>query len=140
MKTIFITIIMVFCVLSPLLASEPLVVDKLIYKTTDLSASNCPQRYEWQSLWPVKSDSHDKSMTFESVTIGTPEYKNGEYRVYLPQGTYQLKLKSGKNDPLLLNFRNYNINNFTSKSTYELTFHIRDYDWLIMKDYGNVYN
>lgn len=40
MKTIFITLLMMLCDVAPLLASEPLVVDKLIYKTTDLSAYN----------------------------------------------------------------------------------------------------
>lgn len=58
--------------------------------------------------------------------------------VYLPQGTYQIKLKSDKNDPLLLSFRDYNIDKVTSKGSYELTFHVRDYDCLYMKDYNIV--
>lgn len=74
-------------------------------------------------------------MTFEGSVVGTPEYKNGEYWVYIPQGVYQIKLKSDKNDPLLLSFKDYNIEKVTSKSTYELTFHVRDYDWLRMEDY-----
>ena len=119
-------------------ASEPLIVDKLIHKTTDLSSSNAPKDMNGNSCGLLKVITNDRSMTFEGSVIGTPEYRNGEYWVYLPQGTYQLKLKSDKNDPLLLSFRDYNIDKVTPKSTYELTFHVRDYDWLNMKDYSIV--
>lgn len=136
MKDVFLTILMMLCGFTPLLASEPLVVDKLIHKTTDLSASNAPKDMNGNLCGLLKVITNDKSMTFEGSVIGKPEYKNGEYWVYLPQGTYQLKLKSAKNDPLLLSFKDYNIDKVTPKSTYELTFHVRDYDWLNMKDYS----
>lgn len=129
---------MMLCGFTPLLASEPLVVDKLIHKTTDLSASNAPKDMNGNLCGLLKVITNDKSMTFEGSVIGTPEYKNGEYWVYLPQGTYQLKLKSANNAPLLLSFRDYNIDKVIPKSTYELTFHVRDYDWLNMKDYSIV--
>lgn len=119
-------------------ASEPLVVDKLIHKTTDLSAASAPKDMNGNLCGLLKVITNDKSMTFEGSVVGKPEYKNGEYWVYIPQGTYQLKLKSDRNDPLLLSFRDYNIDKVTSKNTYELTFHVRDYDWLNMKDYSIV--
>ena len=107
---------------SQIFATEPLVVDKLIHKTTDLSASSAPKDMNGNSCGLLKVITGDKSMTFEGSVIGTPEYKNGEYWVYLPQGTYQLKIKADKKAPILLNFRDYNIDKVTQKGTYELTF------------------
>lgn len=136
MRTIFITIIFLLSgFLSPMYASEPLVVDKLIHRITDLSATQAPKDLNGNPCGLLKVITNDKSMTFEGSVIGTPEYKNGEYWVYIPQGTYQMKLKSAKNDPLLLNFRDYNVDKVISKNTYELTFHVRDYEWLHMEDY-----
>lgn len=135
MKNIFVAIHMLVCGLLPLWASEPLVVDKLIHKTTDLSASNAPKDMNGNPCGLLKVITNDKSMTFEGSVIGIPEYKNGEYWVYLPQGTYQLKLKSDKNDPLLLSFRDYNIDKVTPKSTYELTFNIHEYKPLFIDQF-----
>lgn len=126
---------MMLCGVSSLFATEPLVVDKLLYKTTDLSASNAPKDMNGNPCGLLKVITNDKSMTFEGSVIGTPEYKNGEYWVYLPQGTYQLKLKSDKNDPLLLSFRDYNIDKVTPKSTYELTFNIHEYKPLFIDQF-----
>lgn len=132
---IIITLIALIGYVTQILASEPMVVDKLIHKTTDLSASNAPKDMNGNSCGLLKVITTDKSMTFEGSVVGTPEYKNGEYWVYIPHGVYQIKLKSDNNDPLLLSFRDYNIDKVTPKSTYELTFYVRDYDWLRMKDY-----
>lgn len=118
-------------------ASEPLVIDKLIYKPSDLSASsNLIKDINGNPCGLVKVISNDKSLSFEGSVIGTPEYKNGEFWVYMPKGTYQLKVKSDKNDPVMLNFKDYNLNGVDSKATYELTFHYQDYDRLYMKNYS----
>ncbi len=130
---IIITLVALFGYATQIFATEPLVVDKLIHKTTDLSASNAPKDMNGNSCGLLKVITNDRSMTFEGSVIGTPEYKNGEYWVYLPQGTYQLKLKSDKNDPLLLSFRDYNIDKVTSKGTYELTFFSFDHEKLSRK-------
>lgn len=114
-------------------ASEPLVVDKLIHKTTDLSAASAPKDMNGNLCGLLKVITNDKSMTFEGSVVGKPEYKNREYWVYIPQGTYQLKIKSDRNNPLLLSFRDYNIDKVTSKSTYELTFYYMDYEKLSRK-------
>ncbi len=135
MKTSFITTLLMLLCFASLMAAEPLVVDKLIYKATDLSAYNAPKDLNGNPCGLLKVITRDNTMTFEGSVIGTPEYKNGEYWVYLPQGTYQLKLKSGRNDPLLLSFRDYNIDKVKSKSTYELTFHFSDYEVLDMGNY-----
>jgi len=70
----------------------------------------------------LKVITNDISMSFEGSVVGNPEYKNGEYWVYLPQGTYQLRIKASKKEPVILNFRDYNLNQVESKSTYELNF------------------
>lgn len=122
MKTIFVTLILLCGFVSPLLASDPMVVDKLIHKTTDLSASNVPKDMNGTPCGLLKVITDDKSMTFEGSVIGIPEYKNGEYWVYIPEGTYQIRIKASQKEPVLLNFRDYNLNHVRSKSTYELSF------------------
>ncbi|MBD5268376.1 MAG: hypothetical protein HDS45_02085 [Bacteroides sp.] len=106
---IILTLIALVGYATQIFASEPLVVDKLIYNRTDLSASNAPKDMNGNPCGLLKVITNDKSMTVEGSVIGSSEYKNCEYWVYLPQGIYQLKLKSDKNDPLLLSFRDYNI-------------------------------
>lgn len=117
-------------------ASEPLVIDKLIYKPSDLSASsNLVNDINGNPCGLVKVISNDKSLSFEGSVIGTPEYKNGEYWVYMPKGTYQLKVKSDKYEPAMLNFKDYNLTGVDSKATYELTFNIHEYKPLFAGTY-----
>ena len=122
MKTVFISMLMILYGLTSLFASEPLVVDKLIHRTTDLSASNAPKDMNGNPCGLLKVITNDKSMTFEGSVIGTPEYKNGEYWVYLPEGTYQVRIKASDKEPVQLNLRDYNISQVIAKSTYELSF------------------
>ena len=75
-KVIIALIALIGCATN-ILASEPLVVDKLIHKTTDLSASNAPKDMNGNSCGLLKVITNDKSMTFEGSVVGTPEYKNG---------------------------------------------------------------
>ncbi|MGM9799913.1 MAG: hypothetical protein ACI30M_04440 [Muribaculaceae bacterium] len=116
-------------------ASEPLVVDKLINQRFDLSATsvNTPKDLNGVTCGLLKVITTDKSMSFEGSIIGTPEYKNGEYWVYIPQNTYLIRIKSDKHEPLMLNFREYNIERVESKNTYELTFYHMPYETIFMK-------
>ncbi len=109
MKTIFITLMLLCGFVSPLLASDPIVVNKLIHKITDLSALNAPKDMNGTPCGLLKVITDDKSMTFEGSVIGIPEYKNGEYWVYIPEGTYQIQIKASPKEPVLLNFRDYNL-------------------------------
>lgn len=123
MKTkVIIALIALFGCAIQLFASDPLVVDKLIHKATDLSASNAPKDMNGNSCGLLKVITTDKSMTFEGSVVGTPEYKNGEYWVYLPSGTYQIRIKASSKMPIQLNFKDYNITIVEPKATYELTF------------------
>ncbi len=117
-------------------AAEKIVVNTLIYKMQDLTAST-HQRLD-QNGRPcglLKVITNDNTMTFEGSVVGDVEYKNGEYWVYLTEGTYLLKIKASEKDPLLLDFKNYNLQKVESKGTYELTFFMQEYDVLDMKEH-----
>ena len=136
MKRVFILTISIFISIITLHAADPLVVDKLIKKTTDLTSSvNQVLDNNGNPCGLLKVITNDESMTFEGSIIGTPEYKNGEYWVYLSPGTYQIRIKTNSYEPLMLNFRDYNIQKVESKATYELTFHYLNYERLIMSDH-----
>ena len=127
----------VLCVLfSSGYAQQPLVVNKLLYKQSDLTAS-IQSRLDnnGNACGLLKVVSNDKTMTFEGSIVGEPEYKNGEYWIFLPAGTYQIRIKSSEKPPLMLNFRDYNLKQVESKATYELTFNYQSYDKLDMKEY-----
>jgi len=59
--------------------------------------------------------------TFEGNVIGTPEYKMGEYWVYMTEGSYMLTVKHPTFVPLNVNFRDYGISGIKGKSTCVLT-------------------
>ena len=124
---LFVLAIALSGLMTGLSASSPMFVDKLIYISTDLSAVSAPKDLNGQQCGLLKVMTDDKSMTFEGSVIGIPEYKNGEYWVYLPAGTYQIRLKSVGKEPLNLNFKVFNLDPITSKATYELSFNnLRD--------------
>lgn len=134
---VLITLIVAVC--GKTYASDPLVVDKLIHRPMDLTAATSSKvDLNGKPCGLLKVISNDTSFKFEGNVIGTPEYKTGEYWVYLTAGTYMVKIKSNNHDPLMLNFRDYNIKNVESKNTYELTFHVTDYDKLFMKNYKHI--
>lgn len=135
MKKVVLLFVVVFC-FEHLFAQDPIVVDKLLYKQSDLTASTQPrldQNGEVCGL--LKIITSDKSMTFEGSIMGDTQYKNGEYWVYIPKGTYQIRIKANGKEPLMLNFRDYNLKQVDSKATYELSFRYQEYDKIYMKDY-----
>lgn len=117
-------------------ATEKMVVDKLLYKPTDLTASTNPRLdNNSKPCGLLKVITTDMSMTFEGSVVGDVEYKNGEYWVYLTEGTYMLNIKASEKEPLMLNFKDYNLQKVESKGTYELTFLIDEYGVLDMREY-----
>ena len=71
------------------------------------------------ALLKVKLDKTDA--VFEGNVVGNVEQKNGEYWVYITQGTYLLQIKQESTVPLHLNFRDFNIRKVDSGATYLLT-------------------
>jgi hypothetical protein len=124
-------LLLVLCALALIefVSADELVVNTLLYKSTDLSASTQPRLDQnGKPCGLLKVITSDDKMTFEGSAVGNIEYKNGEYWVYLPEGTYMLKIKTEKKDPLLLDFRKYNLSQVQSKATYELTFYYGSYE------------
>lgn len=114
-------------------AGDKLVIDKLLYSTSDISGSTKPRLdANGKACALLKVSSHDK-LIFEGNVVGDVANKNGEYWVYLTEGSYLLTIKAEGKDPLKLNFRDYNLKGAVSKGTYLLTFHIREYE--VIDDY-----
>lgn len=136
MKNLILCAICALCFILPfyLYSAKPqkVVVDKLIHKPLDLSASSAevPKDLNGNPCGLLKVITEDDSFEFEGAIIGSPIYKNGEFWIYLPQGTFQLKIKSDQKQPVLLNFKDYNLKSVESKNTYELTLMEEEYDRL----------
>lgn len=64
--------------------------------------------------------SPDKKASFEGNVLGQYEYKNGEYWVYVSQGTKRLRIKYDNLKPLMLNTKDYSLLEFKSKTIYEI--------------------
>ncbi len=114
-------------------AGDKLVIDKLLYSTSDLSGSTKPRLDANGKACALLKVSYHEKMTFEGNVVGEVIYNKGEYWVYLTEGSYMLTLKAEGKDPLQLNFRDYNLKSANSKCTYLLTFHMKEYEEL--KDY-----
>ena len=88
----------------------------------DLSASQYERKdLAGQACGLVKVQLAVAGAQFEGNVIGTPEYKTGEYWVYMSEGSYMLTVKHPNFVPLRVNFRDLNIPGIQSKITYELT-------------------
>ncbi len=130
-KSIFCFLLLLMSIAS--YAGDKLVIDKLLYSTSDISGSSKPRLdANGKACALLKVPSHDK-LIFEGNIVGDVENKNGEYWVYLTEGSYLLTIKAEGKDPLKLNFRDYNLKGAVSKGTYLLTFHIREYE--VIDDY-----
>ncbi len=90
-------------------------------KPMDLSASTHPQ-------YDINNDAGalvkvlfaEPNVKFEGDIIGTPEYKNTEYWVYLTSGSKFLVVKASNAIPLQVSFVDNKLSSAQSKMTYEL--------------------
>lgn len=60
--------------------------------------------------------------SFEGNVVGQYEYKNGEYWVYVSQGTKRLRIKYDNLKPFMLNTKDYSVYEFKSRTIYEVIF------------------
>lgn len=111
-------------------AGDKLVIDKLLYSTSDLSGSTKPRLDANGKACALLKVSYPEKMSFEGNVVGDVIKMKGEYRVYLTEDSYLLTIKAEGKDPLLLNFRNYNLKSAVSKGTYLLTFLMEEYEEL----------
>lgn len=70
-------------------------------------------------LLKVKFD--EPGAVFEGNVIGSVEYKNGEYWVYMNDGSYMFVMKHPSYLPLQFNFRDFGIKRTKSLTTYVMT-------------------
>ena len=82
-----------------------------IYPREDLAGKKCAL---------VKVVTALKDVGFEGNLVGEPEYKLGEYWVYLTNNTRYLKIKHPDFDPLMVDFDNFSAGRPQTESTYEL--------------------
>lgn len=103
------------------LSAQELTVKSMTVSPMDLSAS----KYERKDLTGkacglVKVQLPTTGTQFEGNVIGNPEYKAGEYWVYMTEGSYMLSVKHPGFIPLDVSFRDYGILGIDSKTTYKL--------------------
>lgn len=69
----------------------------------------------------IKVELPIKNVLFEGNVVGDVEWKKGEYWVYVPQGTRNIKIKSDIYRPLSVDFTRYNSGVINGNSTYILS-------------------
>ena len=129
MKKVLLAYLMLFISLASY-AGDKLVIDKLLYSTSDLSGSTKPRLDANGKACALLKVSYPEKMSFEGNVVGDVIKMKGEYWVYLTEDSYLLTIKAEGKDPLLLNFRNYNLKSAVSKGTYLLTFLMEEYEEL----------
>ena len=102
--------------------AQKLTVEGMTASSVDLSASQFERKdLAGQVCGMVKVQLAAAGAQFEGNVIGTPEYKTGEYWVYMSPGSYMLNIKHPQFVPLNVNFRDYGVQGIQSKVTYLLT-------------------
>ncbi len=88
---------------------QPMYLTASIYPRYDLNDKACVL---------IKVIITEPNVRFEDNIVGDVEFKTNEYWVYVSNNTKQLKVTNAQ--PLLINFKDYNIIDVKSKLTYEL--------------------
>ena len=89
---------------------------------SDMSASKYERKdLAGQFCGLVKVQMKVMGVQFEGNVIGAPEYKSGEYWVYMSEGSKELRIKHPNFLPLHVTFSNYNIKGIQPLTTYNLT-------------------
>lgn len=90
--------------------AQKLTVERMMASSVDLSASQFERKnLAGQACGLLKVQLAAVGAQFEGNVIGTPEYKTGEYWVYMIPGSIILRIKHPRYVPLDVNFRDYGI-------------------------------
>lgn len=118
MKRLYLIILSCWAMLSVATAQD-MTVNSVIEATDDTSASDYPQAdVNGDPTALVKVTMPVNNATFEGSVIGNVEYKNGQYWVYLCDGSYMLKVKHPDYHQLFINLRDYGIRRVKASKTY----------------------
>ena len=105
MKRTILLALLLCAVLNGIIAQK-LAVEGMAASPMDLSASQYERKdLAGQACGLVKVQLAVAGAQFEGNVIGTPEYKTGEYWVYMSEGSYMLTVKHPNFVPLRVNFR-----------------------------------
>lgn len=119
MRVTLLTLMFLFSVLQ--IASQNLSITKCEELSQDITAST-KIRYDGNDT-PcalVKVHFPEKGLHFQGNVVGDTEFKNGEYLVYLTDGSKELEVKHDSYYPFKISFKDYNILKVSSKRTYLL--------------------
>lgn len=114
-----------FSILITLLAvsstARDMTLEKITTDPTDMSATRGNIKdFNGVPCALVKVCTTASGMVFEGGIIGTPEFKAGEYWVWMSKGTRFLRIKHAQSEPLMIDFADYYSGGLESKQTYVL--------------------
>lgn len=102
--------------------AQKLTVSKMAADPNDNSASQYVVKdLNGDACALVKVSLPIEGVSFEGNVIGTPQYKEKEYWVYMTSGSKELRIKHGSFQPCHVNFSDYGIRRVLAKTTYRLT-------------------
>ena len=102
--------------------AQELTVKQMTLAGNDISASQYRKNdFNEQPCALVKVQLATRGATFAGSVIGTPEFKNGVYWVYMPAGAKELEVQHNSFIPCHVNFGDYGITKLQALTTYVLT-------------------
>ncbi len=120
MKRVLLTLIALLCIISA--SAQKLTIESFSLDANDITASS-QQRLDGNGdpCALVKVQLAVQGATFSGNTVGNVGYDNGEYLVYMTEGSKNLQVKHFSYLPVDVNFADYGINSLKGKKTYVLT-------------------
>lgn len=103
------------------LVAQNLTVSSMTAASMDISASQYERKdVNGDPCALIKVQLPAIGARFEGNVIGEPEFKTGEYWVYMSSGSQMLRVKHPNVLPLTVTFQDYGIKSVQAKQTYEL--------------------
>ncbi len=120
MKRLLSTLLLLLCLISA--GAQELKIKSFSLDANDITASS-QQRLDGngEPCALVKVQLAVQGATFSGNTVGNVGYDNGEYLVYMTEGSKNLQVKHFSYLPVDINFAEYGINRLKGKMTYVLT-------------------
>ena len=124
-------LLFIACLFCSNLFAQKLTVESMTLAGNDISASQYRKNdFNNQPCALMKVQLATRGATFAGSVVGTPEFKNGVYWVYMPAGAKELEVQHNSFIPCHVNFGDYGITKLQALTTYVLT--------LLMPQTGNV--
>ena len=132
-------LIILICLLALTASAQELTVKSMTVAGNDISASQYRVNdLNKQPCALVKVQLATRGAKFAGSVIGTPEFKNGVYWVYMPAGVKELEVQHNSFVPCHVTFSDYGIQSLQSLTTYVLTL-LMPQGWAVPVDDGMRY-